>query len=247
MEVKLGLAVREDEEVMSPWLLPIPPVSDSPGDRVATLSSLLQVWLAVALWLQVSMVRWKEKFVSPFGITSDGEWQRCAGVWLIQPLLEAELQPHSRYSCNLPLAKPLFGRGIRSHPSPGFGELTGCNVSFPQTGDTSAQKTSRAGFALSLWPLGDFFSHYGEHCSLCMQLPDTLTWHSITAAWGCCSAGCAQQKSALEAEVFGKGKNLLRARVWEILFAPTSQGLIIEGLQAQLDHKSCLTLWFMRS
>lgn len=65
----------------------------------------------------------------------DGEWQRCAGVWLLQPLLEAELQPHSRYSCNLPLVKPPFGSGIRSHPSPGSRELTGCNVSFPQTGD----------------------------------------------------------------------------------------------------------------
>lgn len=56
-EVKLGLAVREDEEVMLPWLLPIPPVPDSPRDRVTSLSSLLQVWLGMAGWLQVSMVR----------------------------------------------------------------------------------------------------------------------------------------------------------------------------------------------
>lgn len=28
-EVKLGLAVREDEEVMLPWLVPIPPVSET--------------------------------------------------------------------------------------------------------------------------------------------------------------------------------------------------------------------------
>lgn len=36
-EVKLGLAVREDEEVMLPWLLPIPPVPDSPGGGLCEL------------------------------------------------------------------------------------------------------------------------------------------------------------------------------------------------------------------
>lgn len=56
-EVKLGLAVTEDEEVALPWLLPIPPVSDSPRDRVGRLSPWLQVWLGKALWLQEGMVR----------------------------------------------------------------------------------------------------------------------------------------------------------------------------------------------
>lgn len=55
--MKLGLAVREDEEVMLLWTLPILPVADSPEDRVGSLSSLLRVWLGMALCLQVRMVR----------------------------------------------------------------------------------------------------------------------------------------------------------------------------------------------
>ncbi|KAF4794583.1 hypothetical protein TURU_100969 [Turdus rufiventris] len=74
MEGKLGLAVREDEEVMSPWLLPIPPVSDSPGDRVATLSSLLQVWLAVALWLQLPC---SFKIIIEFAFQMDFQSLKC--------------------------------------------------------------------------------------------------------------------------------------------------------------------------